>query len=138
MLDAFPGACYPSRVANRPQYETMTEREIATGRALAAVAYLPGLCFIGLLDAPNNRFVQFHARQGLALFIAEIIAVLAIAIVEGSLGRVPFLSIVAGMLLRLTLGLSFLGATVYGMLKGFSGDLVRIPFLGDLAERMER
>jgi len=137
MLDASRSACYPSHVPNEIPLGSITEREVVTGRALAAVAYLPGLCFLGLLEAPRNRFVRFHARQGLVLLAAEITAWIAIAIVDASLGRIPVLGLIAGAVLRLTLGISFLAATVYGILKGMSGDVVRIPFLGDLAERLE-
>jgi uncharacterized membrane protein len=136
MLDASGGACYPSPVANGVRYDLISEREIVSGRALAAVAYLPGLCFIGLLEAPRNRFVRFHARQGLALFLCEIVAWLAIAVVDASLGRIPVLGLIAGASLRLMLGMGFLAATVYGAAKGLSGETVRIPFLGDLPDKL--
>ncbi|HET7498594.1 MAG TPA: hypothetical protein VFM00_09865 [Candidatus Eisenbacteria bacterium] len=137
MLDGYRAACYPSPVATRPPYEAISEREIATGRALAAVAYLPGLFLIGLLDAPRNRFVRFHARQGLVLFLAEAAALVAIAIVDGSLGRIPVLGVVVGAVLRLALGLLFLAVALYGIAKALSGETVRIPYLGDVADRME-
>ena len=137
MLDGYRTACYPSPVATRPPYEAISEREIATGRALAAVAYLPGLFLIGLLDAPRNRFVRFHARQGLVLFLAEAAALVAIAIVDGSLGRIPVLGVIIGAVLRLALGLLFLAVALYGIAKALSGETVRIPYLGDVADRME-
>jgi uncharacterized membrane protein len=124
-------------VASASRYDSVSEREITTGRALAAVAYLPGLCFIGLLEAPRNRFVRFHARQGLVLLAAEIVGAVAIAIVDGSLGSIPVLGLIAGASLRLMLGVLFLGVTVYGVLKGASGEMIRIPGLADLAERMD-
>ena len=124
-------------VASVPPYDSVSEREIATGRALAAVAYLPGLCFIGLLEAPRNRFVRFHARQGLVLFGAEIVGAVAIAIVDASLGSIPVLGLIAGASVRLMLGLLFLAVTVYGVMKGASGEMIRIPVLADLAERMD-
>lgn len=137
VLDGPGGACYPSRVAIPPPYESMSEREILSGRALAAVAYLPALFVIGLLEAPRNRYVQFHARQGLVLFLAEVVALLVIAIFDASIGRIPVAGLILGAFLRLLLGLTFLAAAVYGVAKALSGETVRIPFLGDLADRME-
>lgn len=137
MLDASRGACYPSPVATRPPYETVSEREIVTGRALAAVAYLPGLFLIGLLDAPKNRFVRFHARQGLVLFLAEAAAWIALAIYDGSVGRIPVAGLILGAALRLMTGLAFLAVALYGIAKSLSGEMLRIPFLGDVADRME-
>jgi uncharacterized membrane protein len=136
MLDALRGACYPSPVAIEPPYQSVSEREIVSGRALAAVAYLPGLCFIGLLDAPRNRFVRFHARQGLILLGVEVTAWIALAIIESSVGRIPVLGIVASASLRLVLGFLFLTATLYGVIKGASGEMVRVPFLGDIADQL--
>jgi uncharacterized membrane protein len=137
VLDASRGACYPSIVATWPPYETISEREIVTGRALAAIAYLPGLFVIGLLDAPKNRFVRFHARQGLVLFLAEAAVWVALMIYDGSVGRIPVLGLVLGAVIRLALGLGFLAVALYGIAKSLSGETVRIPFLGDVADRME-
>jgi len=137
VLDLFWSACYRSLVANKPPYDSISEREIVSGRALAAVAYLPGLCFIGLLEAPQNRFVTFHARQGLVLLIVEVIAWIALAIFQGSVGAIPVVGWILTALARLIVGLGFLAVTVYGAAKGASGELVRIPFLGDWAERIE-
>lgn len=41
---------------------------------LAVCAYLPVLCLIPVLTRTADDFVKFHARQGLALFIAEFFA----------------------------------------------------------------
>lgn len=136
-LDGFRTACYPSRVAIRTPYEPISEREILSGRALAAVAYLPALFVIGLLDAPKNRFVQFHARQGMVLFLFEIVGLVAIGIFDLSVGWIPVAGLVAGGLLRLALGLIFLAVAVYGVVKALSGEAMRIPFVGDLADRMD-
>lgn len=119
------------------RYDSVSEREITTGRALAAVAYLPGLCFIGLVEAPRNRFVRFHAQQGMVLFALEIVGAVSIAIVDASLGSIPVLGLIAGASLRLILGFLFLAVTVYGVLKGASGEMIRIPVLADVADRMD-
>jgi len=124
-------------VASVPPYDSVSDREISTGRALAAVAYLPGLCFIGLLEAPRNRYVRFHARQGLVLFAPEVAGAVLIAIVDGSVGTIPVLGLIAGALVRLCLGVLFLAVTLYGIIKGASGEMIRVPVLADLADRMD-
>ncbi len=78
-LDAQGAAWYSCAVPAGSSDDPIPEQEIASGRLLAAVAYLPGLCFIGLLGAPENRFVGFHARQGLLLLLVEIAAWIAVA-----------------------------------------------------------
>lgn len=131
LLDASGAACYSCAVSTDPPTEAIPHEEIESGRLLAAVAYLPGLCFVGLLGAPENRYVGFHARQGFLLFLLEVVVCIAIAIYEASLGRIPILGFLIGALVRFVLGFAFLGATIYGVVKGASGEMARIPYLGD-------
>jgi uncharacterized membrane protein len=86
---------------------------------------------IGFGAAPSNRYVRFHARQGLLLFAVEAAAFAAIWIVDVSIGTIPFLGLLVGAILRLVIGLILLGATVYGVAKGASGEFARLPFIGD-------
>ncbi len=90
------------------------EEEIETGRGLALISYIPGFCFIGLLQGHDNRFVFHHAKQGLILFVLELAALLF----RWNLLWDALLVICAGLALL-------------GMLNAFSGRSFRIPFLSD-------
>ena len=123
--------------ADPPHAESdIPERDVVDGRLLAAVAYLPGLCFIGLLGTPENHYVGFHARQGFLLFALEIVAWIGLAIYDASLGRIPVLGFLIGAVLRFGIWSSFLAATVYGVIKGAGGEMARIPYLGDAVEKV--
>jgi uncharacterized membrane protein len=127
--------CVPTPSAE-PRFEDATREEIDDGRILAAVAYLPGLCFVGFAAAPTNRYVQFHARQGVILFGVEIASWIALAILGASIGRIPFLGLFITAVAELAVGLLLLAVTVYGVAKGASGSFARIPFLGDGIEKV--
>jgi uncharacterized membrane protein len=116
--------------------QEIPERDISTGRLLASVAYLPGLCFVGLLGAPQNRYIGFHARQGFLLFMVELVAWLAIAIYDASLGRIPVLGFLVGAVIKFVVGMGLLAMTVYGVIKGAGGELARMPYLGNSIERV--
>ena len=46
------------------------------GRMAAIMSYIPFLCFLPLLNMKENKEAQFHARQGVMLFLIELLAVL--------------------------------------------------------------
>lgn len=106
------------------------------GRLLAAVAYLPCLCFIGLLGMPENRFVAFHARQGFLLLCVEVVLWIALWIYDASLGRIPVAGFFVGAVLHFVCGIALLAATVYGVVKAAAGEMARIPVLGENVERV--
>ena len=135
-LDGFGAACYSCAVPTDPTSEAIPPEEIENGRLLAAVAYLPALCFVGLIGMPENRYVGFHARQGFLLFLVEVIAWIAVSVFEGSIGRIPVLGFLVGAIVRFVLGIGFLGLTVYGVVKGATGEMARIPLLGDAIEKV--
>ena len=61
---------------------------IAEGKFFAAVGYLSILCFVPLFLKRDNKFAQFHGRQGLILFILEVAA--SMLVVVPIVGEVVF------------------------------------------------
>ncbi len=61
---------------------------IAEGKFFAAVGYLSILCFVPLFLKRDNKFAQFHGRQGLILFVLEVAA--AMLTVVPVVGEVVF------------------------------------------------
>ena len=125
-----------SATVNETSEPSITQEEISNGRLIAAVSYLPGLCFIGLLGFPENRYTVFHARQGFVLFLVEIVVAIAFGIFDASLGRIPWVGLILGAILKFVVWIGLLIVTVYGVAKGASGELVRVPFLGEAADKV--
>ena len=61
---------------------------IAEGKFFAAIGYLSILCFVPLFLKRDNKFAQFHGRQGLILFVLEIAT--AMLVVVPVIGEVIF------------------------------------------------
>jgi len=118
------------------RYDSIRPEDVERGRLLAAVAYLPGLCFIGLLGAPENAFIGFHARQGFLLLLLEVLFTLFFWIYDGTLGRIPYLGVLVGYLVKFALWTGVLLLTAFGVAKAASGEVARIPYLGDQVERV--
>lgn len=50
-----------------------TPEEIQSGKAMAILSYIGILCLIPYFAEKNNRYVRFHAIQGLNLFLISLI-----------------------------------------------------------------
>ena len=92
------------------------------GRMAAIMSYIPILCFIPLLSMKENKEAHFHARQGVVLFLIELIAV--IFLIDG-ISDLVFKGIVI-----LAIALSIAG--IYFALQGKN---YRLPVISDLAEK---
>jgi uncharacterized membrane protein len=124
-----PGGSYtpppPSSPAGGPQ---SSERTI-----FLVLSYLGILCLIPLLAKKDDPEVQWHAKNGLALFIAELVWV-AIGIAFIFI-HVPILGC-GWAILRCVVWLGFLALSIIGIVKAVGGQRFRIPILTDMAEKM--
>ncbi len=93
---------------------------------MAAASYLLGFItgVIFLLVEKQSKVVRFHAMQSTVLFGG--IFVLNIA-----LGFIPILGWLVGLLLSLA---SFV-LWIVCMWKAFQGEMYKVPFVGDIAEK---
>ncbi|MBN1756083.1 hypothetical protein JW877_07735 [bacterium] len=94
------------------------EEEVNEGKALAAIAYIPFLCFISyLVGKDTNKFVYEHAKLGIILFICEVITLLG-----AIFWRVAFVLIAI--------------VAVIGIIYAVLGKYWKIPLLGDLSQKL--
>ena len=117
-------------------YDSITPEDVERGRLLAAVAYLPGLCFLGLLGAPENAFIGFHARQGFLLFLMESGLAVFFWIYDWTLGQIPFLGPFVGYLVKFIVWTLILLVTAFAAAKAARGEIARLPYLGEQVERV--
>ena len=94
------------------------------GRMAAIMAYIPILCFIPLLNMKENKEARFHARQGVILFLIELIAI--IFLIDG-ISDLVFTGV-----LMLAIALSIAG--IYFALQGKN---YKLPIISDLADKTE-
>ncbi|HIJ83867.1 MAG: hypothetical protein HW380_1213 [Magnetococcales bacterium] len=100
-------------------------RPIATATQItAAMSYLGILALVPLVLGKIDPFVRFHARQGVVLWIWEVLAVFSLVI--PGVGRVFF---------QVSSLLCFV-LSVVGLVAVFLGRTWRFPFVGQLAEKL--
>lgn len=89
------------------------DKDVLENKSIAALSYLWILCLVPLLGKKNSKFAQFHAKQGLVLFIIEIV------------GSLIFWLPLFGQLLMLVL----LVVSIMGIIKTLNGEWWEVPFI---------
>lgn len=92
------------------------------GRMAAIMAYIPLLCFVPLLSMKENKEARFHARQGVLLFLIELVAVLFLV---DAISDLVFKGILIGAV----------ALSVAGIVFAVQGRNYRLPIIGDLADK---
>ena len=109
----------------------------------ALLCYLP-ICAISLIYSiivlvtdKDNRTMRFHAFQSLLLTGAYIVVVVALQILTGIVAGVTGSGMLAMLfyLLVIAVVVAFLGAMIFGMVKGYQGQQFKFPVVGDMAEK---
>ncbi len=92
---------------------------------LSAISYLGILCFLPFLLKTKNDYVRFHAKQGLSIFIMEIIFTL--------IWIIPFIGWIIG-----ALGwLACFVVSIIGFVKALFGEEWQIPGLKKLVNKVK-
>ena len=84
---------------------------------MGALSYLWILSVVMLLVKKDDPFVKFHARQGLVLFLAGIV--------------LTFIPVIGWML-----NVVILVFDIMGFVNAIGGKQVKLPLVGDLAEKI--
>lgn len=97
------------------------------------LSYLGILALIPLLTKKDDAEVQWHAKNGLALFIAEFVLWIAVRIV---IGHMP-IGIGCGLsMISCAIWLAFLVIWVLCIVKAVQGQRFRIPVISDFADKL--
>lgn len=94
--------------------------DIDANKVYAVLAYIGILFLVPLLAAKESKFAQFHANQGIVLFIAGIIC--------GAVNIIPILgqivSIIAGVVLAVF--------AIMGIVNAATGKAKELPLIGQI------
>jgi uncharacterized membrane protein len=102
---------------------------------MVILSYLWILFLIPLLAKKDDSEVQWHAKNGAALFGAEIICWIVIGILGFALRRIMFLG--CGITaIECVIWLGFLGIRIMCIVKGVGGQRFRIPVITDFGEKL--
>ena len=100
-----------------------------------AMGALSGVLFLVLEPYCKNRTVRFHAFQSIFVSIAVFVLWFALLIFSGVMSFVPFVGLALGSALLGLFALAWLALWIILMMKAYHGELWKVPFIGDLAEK---
>ena len=104
--------------------EEIDPSKVEEGKAGAILAYIPFMCFVPLIKMKDNPFAVKHGKQGLILFVLEIIAIVFL---------LPKISdLFWGMVIVLCLAFA-----LTGIFYALQGKTWKIPFIGELEEKIK-
>ncbi len=95
-----------------------SNKDIEDNRVIAAIGYVWILCLVPLFLKRDSKFAQFHAKQGLVLFVIEIFGWLIF--------WVPLIGWILGVLILIF--------AVLGIMNALQGVYWEIPILGKYAK----
>jgi fumarate reductase subunit D len=101
-----------------------TSGSVEDVRLASVMCYIPLLCFVPLLNMRDNKEIRFHARQGVILFMIEILAMLFLV---DWVSRFVFKGV-------LILAAILSATAIYSTLQG---KKFRLPIIGDIADKMK-
>ena len=118
-----------SSTTNKPQTKSNNN---SNDTLMGVLAYIGILCLIPLLAAKDSEFAQFHAKQGLNLFLLEV----GVAVLSWVLG---FMSIVGGLaflgLMTMAIWLVQIGffvLSIIGIVNALNGKKEPLPVIGGI------
>lgn len=108
---------------------TATKADIDENRGIASISYIFILCFIPLLVSKDSKFAQFHAKQGLVLFVIEII--MQIIFNPIVLFILPFLAVIY---VPMVIGVVVL--SVVGIVRALNGQEYKMPIIYNIVKAL--
>ena len=109
-------------VENRNQF---SKKDIEDGKLMGILSYIGILCLIPYLTEKENEFVKYHAKQGLNLFLIEIICSAGLSIIGGML----WLLIGLIALVSSCVGLLALALSIMGIVNVCNGEAKELPII---------
>lgn len=99
------------------------------GALCYVLGWVTGIIF--LLIEKENKFVKFHALQSIIVFSTFTV----LSIVLRIFTFIPFIGIIFMLLIKLIGMVSFV-VWIICIVKAFQGEKFKIPFAGDIAEKI--
>lgn len=103
--------------------DAIDQKDIQEGKFFAVISYVAFLCIVSLILKKDNKFALFHAKEGLVLFVIEVICFI--------LSVIPVYSIIKRLVLAF-----FIFISLIGILQAIRGSAKGLPVISDIANKI--
>ena len=100
-------------------------KDVEQNKMFAALGYIGVLCLVPLLLKKESKFAQHHGKQGLVLFIIEIVVFF--------INIIPFL----GIIIWFFASIFFVVVSIIGFKNAWQGKWWSAPVLSEYAEKVK-
>jgi len=107
--------------------EAPSSKDVEENKAITFLSYLGILALVPLFAKKESKFAQFHAKQGLVLFIAWFV-------VAWISGFIPFLG---WFLIAPAVSIFGIVLVVMGLINVAKGEMKELPVIGELARKIK-
>jgi uncharacterized membrane protein len=105
---------------------------------MIVLSYLWILALVPLLTEKQDKEVQWHAKHGIVLMVAELVLWIVLFVVQLTITHIPFLgclvAIVTG-LLGIVVWLGVLVIHIVCIVKGVNGQRFTLPYISEYADK---
>lgn len=113
------------RVEVKPNKQSFSKKDIEDGKLMGVLSYIGILSLIPYFTEKNNKFVMYHAKQGVNLFLLEIICSVAISVI----GPLLWLLFWLVGLVSAAVGLASLALSIIGIVNVCNGETKELPYI---------
>ena len=106
-------------------------KDIESGKAMSILSYIGLLCLIPYFAEKNNKYVRFHATQGLNICLLSVIYSIAFFILSIILAFIPII----GWLLIMVLSVAsygFLALYIWGIVNACNDKAKELPLVNKI------
>ena len=101
-----------------------TKKEIDDGKFMAILSYIGILALIPYLAEKNNKFVMYHAKVGLNLFLLEVIASVALSALGFTIILLPLIALASPVV-----GIGSVVLSIIGIVNVCNGEAKELPVI---------
>ena len=107
------------------------QKDIESGKAMSILSYIGLLCLIPYFAEKNNKYVRFHAIQGLNLCLISVIYSIVYAILSVILLFIPIIGWMLLMVLSIA-SYGFLALSIWGIVNTCNNQAKELPIVNKI------